>query len=262
MSILPHFTEKEIQKFHDWHTQLKSKKGIKNQYNKTKETERFIWAKENPCPLKDKIEIFYNSGYGYKIIARELNISYTVARKLFKRYLGISIRTGYNVVTDRLKEQRSVNATGEKSNWFDWTNRKPWMQEKTTRSIQGYYKKKTGDYVWLRSTYEYIYAKWLDSRDINWKVEVNSFKLKNGENYRPDFFIYNEKDILESIVEIKSSYYIENHNYKFLMFKKEYPEIESAIIYNIEKFTKESYAKEIKKWKQERLLKEELEKLK
>ena len=175
-------------------------------------------------------------------------------------YWHVDVRTGYRAITSKLKEQRVVNATGNKSNWYDWTNRKPWMQEKTTRSIQGYYKKKSGEYVWLRSTYEYIYAKWLDDRNIDWRIEVQSFKLSSGENYRPDFFIYQNGD-LESIVEIKSNYYNEETTYKYNMFKEEYPHVNSSIIFNIDIFTKLGYHKEIKEWKAKRLSKVELEKL-
>jgi len=115
MFTLSNFTEKEIEEFHNWHKKLKSKKGIKNQYSNGDETERMIWFSENPCPISSKIESFYNSGYGYKFIAKKLNISYMVARNLFKNYFGISVRTGCDVVTDKLKEQRSINASGEKS---------------------------------------------------------------------------------------------------------------------------------------------------
>jgi len=45
------------------------------------------------------------------------------------------------------------------------------------------------------------------------------------------------------------------------MFKEEYPEVNSSIVFNIGVFTKLGYHKEIREWKAKRLLKAELEKL-
>ncbi|GEN35028.1 restriction endonuclease [Aneurinibacillus danicus] len=66
------------------------------------------------------------------------------------------------------------------------------------RGYAGYY----GD-VYLRSSYEYAYAKYLDYKQINWKYEEKKFDL-GDKMYTPDFFIYNEKSELQFIVEIKS----------------------------------------------------------
>jgi hypothetical protein len=46
------------------------------------------------------------------------------------------------------------------------------------------------------------------------------------------------------------------------MFKEEYPNIHSSIIFDINVFTKKGYHQEIKQWKQERLSREKLKKLK
>jgi hypothetical protein len=257
------FTPNQIDNFRNWYATLQSKSGIRNQnHPKEFKTEREMWIAENSCPIAKDIIQSYEDGYGFKTIAANLGISYTNCRNLLQKYLRLETRKGINVVTDVLKKIRSENATGEKSNWFDWANRKPWMQEKTTRSIQGYYKSKNGEYVWLRSTYEYIYAKWLDDRNISWKTEVESYSLKNGERYRPDFFLYSDLNTLQAIVEIKSNYYNENRAYKYFMFKEEYPNIHSSIIFDINVFTKKGYHQEIKQWKQERLSREKLKKLK
>jgi hypothetical protein len=63
------------------------------------------------------------------------------------------------------------------------------------RGYAGFYK---GYY--LRSSYEYAYAKFLDFNSIPWKYEEITFDL----GYKPDFFIYNSTEELEKIVEIKS----------------------------------------------------------
>lgn len=257
------FTQTEISLFKDWYTMLQTKQHTRNQNHlEGFKTERQIWLELNGCPIKNQISNLYDSGYGFKSIANSLGVSYTMCRNIIQKYLNLETRKGTSVITEKLKEMRSENSSGEKSNWFDWTNRKPWMQEKTSRSIQGFYKKKGGEYVWLRSTYEYIYAKWLDDRGIIWKVENVCYPLKNGERYRPDFFIYNVDGNIQTVVEIKSSYYYENKAYKYFMFKEEYPQISSSIIFDINVFTKNGYHQEIKQWKRERLLKADLENLK
>ena len=42
--------------------------------------------------------------------------------------------------------------------------------------------------VWMRSSYEIAFAKWLDSRNLTWKYEPKRFYLKD-RTYAPDFFI-------------------------------------------------------------------------
>jgi hypothetical protein len=66
------------------------------------------------------------------------------------------------------------------------------------RGYAGYYKD-----VYLRSSYEYAFAKYLDFKGIKWKYEEIIFKL-GFKKYKPDFFIYNEYEELQLIVEIKS----------------------------------------------------------
>lgn len=64
------------------------------------------------------------------------------------------------------------------------------------RGYSGYYKG-----IFLRSSYEYAYAKYLDYYSIEWKYEERTFELKS-QTYKPDFFIYTD-GILKKIVEIK-----------------------------------------------------------
>ncbi|MBY0145648.1 restriction endonuclease [Neobacillus niacini] len=66
------------------------------------------------------------------------------------------------------------------------------------RGYAGFYK---GFY--LRSSYEYAYAKFLDFNSIPWRYEEKTFDL-GYKMYKPDFFIYNSTNELEKIVEVKS----------------------------------------------------------
>ncbi|WP_186670568.1 NUMOD3 domain-containing DNA-binding protein [Sporosarcina sp. BP05] len=66
------------------------------------------------------------------------------------------------------------------------------------RGYAGYYKS-----FYLRSSYEYAYAVYLDHFFITWSYEDQVFRI-DGENYKPDFFFYDQSGNLEKIVEIKS----------------------------------------------------------
>ncbi|WP_240469325.1 hypothetical protein [Gracilibacillus thailandensis] len=70
--------------------------------------------------------------------------------------------------------------------------------KKMNRGYAGFYK---GYY--LRSSYEYAYARYLDYQKISWKYEVRSFDI-GYKIYKPDFFLYDQNGLLIEIVEIKS----------------------------------------------------------
>lgn len=56
---------------------------------------------------------------------------------------------------------------------------------------------------YLRSSYEYAYAKYLDYHSILWSYEDQTFDLEY-KLYKPDFFFYDQTGRLEKLVEIKS----------------------------------------------------------
>lgn len=66
------------------------------------------------------------------------------------------------------------------------------------RGYAGYYK---GFY--LRSSYEYAYAVYLDYHQLPWSFEDQNYEI-DGSFYKPDFFFYNKAGTLEKIVEVKS----------------------------------------------------------
>lgn len=68
------------------------------------------------------------------------------------------------------------------------------------RGYSGYY-----NGVFLRSSYEFAFAMYLDYKNIKWTYEEREFQLSEGI-YLPDFFIYDQddQDKLRCIVEIKS----------------------------------------------------------
>lgn len=71
------------------------------------------------------------------------------------------------------------------------------------RGYSGFYK---DDY--LRSSYEYVYCKILEQKQLNYKVEEIKYDIE-GVSYIPDFHIYDNENKLIEIVEIKSNNQIE-----------------------------------------------------
>jgi hypothetical protein len=219
--------------------------------------------KINDNPLNEEYKIYlqkiYNEGYGYKIIARWLDLSYTQIRTLFRHYLNLNVREGHNISTEIVRKFRSERVKGKNSPWYNWPEKYEHLNESCKKGVQGYYKRKNGEYIWLRSTWEYIYAKWLDRYNIKWEYESKTYLLSNGQTYRPDFKIYQENHFY--LVEIKGSLY-KHRLYKIKLFKKQYKNIEIIIIKDIKKYTNIGYIKELREWKKKKLSKEELKKLK
>jgi hypothetical protein len=158
--------------------------------------------------IKYELNQLYDEGFGIKSIASAVGLTYTNCRLLLNM-ANVKMRTGQSVVTEKLKESRKVKANQEKSNksgWFSDNVRSSLkIKAKTRRGVQGwYYNLSMKKWVWLRSTYEYIFAKWLDRTKHLWDTEVKCYSL-NGETYRPDFFIYENKEIVK-IIEIKGYY--------------------------------------------------------
>lgn len=219
---------------------------------------------EDIAAIKSDIQVYYfDKEWGLKLLARNVfGISYTCCRTLFV-YLGIEFRTGTDVVTKTLKIFRKEKADFENESNIGFNNDSlKRYNRKTSRGINGYYyNKSTNAYVWLRSSYEYIYAKFLNRIGVNWKSEETWYKLSDGSSYMPDFFIYDADWKLKQIIEIKG--YFDCRAYKPAMLKEEYfgkSEIEVILIQDIEKYieTNSNKHKESKEWKLLRKLKESL----
>jgi len=215
-------------------------------------SERQQWVEKNPLCQDAKTELieYYNSGHGFKTIAKELNLSYTETRNLLIGWLKVSTRKGTSVVTDALRKKRSENVKGEKSPFYNWIEKYPERAATKTKSLQGWHRRKSGEYVWLRSCLEFIYAKWLDEHNIQWKSEVKTLK-GNQETYRPDFFIY-ENNQLVKVVEVKGNYF-DNVDKRSEKAKRicELNGVVLDLIRDIKPYLKDGsyYHKELKEWK-------------
>jgi len=116
-------------------------------------------------------------------------------------------------------------------------------------------RKSDSELVWLRSSWEYVIAKWLDKNNLIWKYELKQFKFENIV-YRPDFFIFDENNTLKQIIEVKG--YWKDKVYKFYELKKFYAEniskdVELVLITEINNYT-ENIGQDTKLWKQIRIL--------
>lgn len=79
--------------------------------------------------------------------------------------------------------------------------------------------------ICLRSSYEFAYAKYLDSKNIKWYYEFQTFDV-GSTTYTPDFFIP-EKNLW---IEIKG-WMRPNHLEKIKKFKEKYPEKKFIILF-------------------------------
>ena len=209
---------------------------------------------------KEIYHYYFEREWGIKLVARNvLGVTYTICRSLLQLY-NFEFRRGTNIVTNPMFKFRKEKAILEKQTNSGWCD--PSIVRKTNycaRGIQGYYINEIKkEYRWLRSSWEYIFAKFLNKIGADWDIEVSAYKLSDGTYYRPDFFIYKNKK-LKAIVEIKG--YFDNHSYKVDLLREEYfkdKDVEIVLIRDIKQFISSdtNLSREIKTWKKIRKSKE------
>ena len=82
---------------------------------------------------------------------------------------------------------------------------------------------RNGSRLYMKSRWEALYAKWLDSIGISWRYEPE-FKLSNGKIYLPDFLLEDG-----TVIEIKG-YFRPDAKVKWDMFCAEYPDINKSLL--------------------------------
>ena len=87
------------------------------------------------------------------------------------------------------------------------------------RGKGGYYNK-----IWMRSSYELSYAKYLDKHQIVWEYEPKAFDLGNI-TYRPDFYLPE----IDEYIEIKG-WFTEPAKRKIQLFRDSYPDIKLKLL--------------------------------
>jgi len=211
--------------------------------------------------LKNEIQdLYYQKEIGLKSLVKMIDLkglTYTTCRRLFS-YLEIPLRNGRSVVTDRVRFIRKEKALLEfstKTGFQSFEVKKNIHAKGITRGIQGFYFNQSRQkYVWLRSSWEYIYAKFLDRIKADWDVEVTHYILEDGRTYRPDFFIY-ESDQLVKIVEVKGYEYRPEK-----MSDLRVEGVDLVLVKNIKLFISEesTEAKEREEWKTIRRISNEI----
>lgn len=93
---------------------------------------------------KKELTNYYDEGYGFKRIAKQLGLTYSTCRRLFLVHLGHECRTGTSVVTEPLRERRREIAI-EEGRFINWTEKYPHIQNNSKTGLQGYYQTKGGD---------------------------------------------------------------------------------------------------------------------
>jgi hypothetical protein len=218
-----------------------NRKFIKTNGNITSHDIHKIKLDNNFILCKNTLEYYYyEMGYGIKFLIKDLKLNITppVLRKCLIKFFDIKLREN-NVITDNLRKLRKEKALFENKNKIGFgsievqTNIK--NKNSTNRGIQGYYYNKFYDKnVWLRSSWEYIYAKWLDSNNIKWDIECKTYILNDSQTYRPDFFIFDENEKMIKIVEIKG--YWKDKVWKYTELKSKL-DIELILITDIKNYT-------------------------
>lgn len=78
--------------------------------------------------------------------------------------------------------------------------------------------------IWMRSTWEIKFAKWLDDKNLTWKYEPKRFELED-RTYAPDFYVGK----WNSYIEIKGWFH-ERHKETVRQFKNNYPSIKLIVL--------------------------------
>jgi hypothetical protein len=191
-------------------------------------------------------EKYHTEGMGVKAIISNYNlpIGYSVLRKLMFEKLEMETRIGTSDWIRNFRKEKVIKEHQDKTGWFDSNV----IRKNKKKGLQGYYfNKSMNKFVWIRSSYEYIFAKWLDSNNSEWDVEYKSYRLNDNTLYKPDFFIFENSKVIK-IVEIKG--YWDNNTYKFHLLDNSI-NIEMMLIDSskISDYSNETLAETTKKWK-------------
>lgn len=216
------------------------KLGLSRRFDRSLRQETKHWN-----DLRNKILVDYHClGYSKRDISKRYDITYGSTGRLLK-FLNVPLR------------EKTIKNARSRTNQSNTMTQNP---QKTM--IQGYYPNESrGTLVWLRSSWEYLYARHLNETGELWDTEREVFTLNDGRSYLPDFFIFDKKTKqIKKIVEIKGKHW--NLHDKHEHLNEMLDDIEVFIITDMRPFLKENETihKVLNTWKQERILtKKEME---
>ena len=153
-----------------------------------------IWCDKNPNSEKMKNNFYTN--------VKKSNSDKTVVEKRLKtyraNYLNGKYKNSYKPLTgeDEIKRREKISQT------MKFNPNSGGLRCGSGRGVKQWYESKIAGLVYLRSSYELSYVKFLDDNDINWVGNKKYFLYNwNGEQrkYYPDFYLPDE----DCYVEIK-----------------------------------------------------------
>ena len=234
-----------------WHTNLIEERGSTRRMGNGAVVTNIPPGWTVPTAIQNDIHtLYYKYELGNPSMSRLLSIPKSRMRNIGEKS-GLKRRDN-SFTADRVKAFRSQRISGinNMQHYPDICN----MDEtRYNTGIGGYYHRKNDDKIFLRSCWEYIYAKWLDRNNIQWEYEVRQYKVVTTAGkwygYRPDFFIYNKgSNELSHVVEVKG--YNKSAQFKTLLLEKQH-NIKVVLVDNINHYlTETNYHKELKTWKQ------------
>lgn len=155
----------------------------------------------------------------YSFITKSFLIKEYIVNKKSAYQIAKEINSGKNLIYNRLRKYNIKIRTKSEARKGKYKGKKAPRFGKVAHGKWGEYKG-----IWMRSSWEIKYAKYLDGLGIEWKYEPRRFDLDNM-TYLPDFYLPNKK----IYVEIKGWLSIESYK-KIKKFKIKFPEKKLIIL--------------------------------
>ena len=141
-----------------------------------------------------------NNSMSYKSIMARRNCSLTQAKEIRKTISG-TLGFSYSDESKRKMSLKKINLSNKVYG----------------RGKAGFFTTKNNEKIWMRSSWERKFAKFLDAANLIWEYEPKCFDLVERV-YHPDFYVHDWK----CFVEIKG--YMDDYSkWKILKFKELYP---------------------------------------
>ena len=116
-----------------------------------------------------------------------------ISEKISKRLIGKSKGIGATQEIE-IERKRKISETMKKN------PNAGGLREGSGRGIKTWYESSIAGNVYLRSSYELEYAKWLDQNNINWIANKTAFQYEwegKIKKYYPDFYLIESKKYVE-----------------------------------------------------------------
>ena len=171
------------------------------------------------CAQKGSRNVMFGKTHSIEVKERLRQFHLNKPLSLATRKKMSNIRRGKKRSTFSEQHKKNISLNHRNVNGKNNPNFGKGCQSKVNSYKGNYYKN-----IWMRSSWEISYAKYLDKHKIKWKYEPRAFDLGNS-TYRPDFYLPR----VNEWIEIKG-YWRKGAKEKFNLFKKLYPEINIKVL--------------------------------